>query len=143
MREPVRPWLLAPRWKPAVVVLQVFPLPGVGAIVAGNRNPHSGLTARGVAQLVLVVFGTYPLLVGGVAGLGWAIYDAVRIGRFARPPGPRSVPTRDAPLETVSPTQEQRRAERQARREARRAEREARRAEKRAAEEEDETRYVP
>lgn len=142
MREPVRPWLLSPGWKRAAVVLEVFPLPGVGAVVAGVKNPHSGLAGRGLAQLALVLFGSYPLLVPGAVGLAWAVYDAVRIGRFARPPGPRSVPTPDAPPETVSPTR-QRRAEREGVREAKRAQREARRAERRVAEEEDETRYVP
>lgn len=143
MREPARPWILGPGWRRAAVVLQVVPLPGLGAIIAGNRNPHSGLTGRGVAQLALVVFGSYPLLVPGAVGLAWAVYDAVRIGRFARPPGPGSEPTPDEPPETVAPTPEQKRAERAARREEKRTERAERRAAKREAEEEDETRYVP
>ncbi len=143
MREPPRPWLLSPGWKRAVVALQVFPLPGLGAVLAGTRNPHSGLLGRGVAQMALVVFGAYPLLVPGAIGLAWAVYDAVRIGRFARPPGPLSRPTPDAPAETVAPTQEQKRAETAARRAKRRGAREARRAERRRRDEDDDTRYVP
>ena len=91
--------LLGPRWKIACIVLQV--LPGVGAIVAGSKNPHSRYLGRGVAQLVLVVFGAWPLIIPGAVGLTWAWFDAYRIGRDARPPGPMSRPTPDADPETL------------------------------------------
>ena len=54
--------LLGPRLKVACIVLQVFP-PGVGAIIAGSKNPHSRYLGRGIAQLALVVFGSWPLIV--------------------------------------------------------------------------------
>jgi len=60
-------------------ILNLVPFPGAGAIVVGWRNPHTRLLPRGVAQLALVLFGLYPLIVPGVFGLAWAILDAVRI----------------------------------------------------------------
>ncbi len=147
MRKPMRPWLLGPRLKPAVVTLQVFPLPGVGAIIAGIRNPHSGLLGRGIAQTALIVFGSYPLLIPGAAGLGWAIVDAIRIGKFAESPAAWSEPTPDADPETVSQTREQKQAARNARRTEARLQREGRKAARLAAKQkdevEDETRYNP
>ncbi len=112
--------VLSPTWKWVCTVLQIVPLPGVGAIIAGIKNPHSGLTKRGIAQLALVVFGSWPLILPGAAGLIWAIVDAVRIARWSQNTPPWSFPTRDADPETLSPTAAQRRAARQARREDKR-----------------------
>ncbi len=110
--------VLSPAWRVACIVLQVIPVPGVGAIIAGAKNPHSGLLGRGIAQVALVVFGSWPLIVPGAAGLIWAIVDAVRIARWSTDAPPWSAPTKDAPPETLSPTRAERRAQRKAAREA-------------------------
>lgn len=83
--------LLGPRLKVVCIILQIVP-PGVGAIIAGAKNPHTGWLGRGIAQLVLVVFGSWPLLIPGAIGLIWAWTDAVRIARTSVPPGPMSRP---------------------------------------------------
>lgn len=83
--------LLGPRWKIACIILQVVP-PGLGAIIAGHKNPHTKMRARGIAQLTLVVFGSWPLIIPGAAGLLWAWWDASQIARTAVPPGPLSEP---------------------------------------------------
>lgn len=70
--DPQRAPLLSENWRNACVALNVLPIPGVGAIIAGWRNPHSKLLGKGVAQLVLVVFGSFPLIVPGVIGFVWA-----------------------------------------------------------------------
>ncbi|HUR61906.1 MAG TPA: hypothetical protein VM286_06030 [Candidatus Thermoplasmatota archaeon] len=70
---------LGPGARTAFGVLNFLPIPGVGAMLAGWRNPHSRLLPRGAAQALLVVFGTYPLIVPGAVGLAWAILDGVRI----------------------------------------------------------------
>ncbi len=124
-------------------MLQLVPLPGVGAIIAGAKNPHSKLIGRGVAQASLVLFGSYPLIIPGVAGLIWAIFDAIAIARRSAGPAPWTQPTPDADPETLTPTRAElraakaterdaRKAERTADREARAAERAARSAEKAA-----------
>lgn len=113
--------VLSPAWRIACIVLQVVPVPGVGAIIAGIKNPHSGLRGRGIAQAALVVFGSWPLIIPGAAGLIWAIVDAVRIGRWAEAAPSWSYPTEDADPDTLTPT----RAERQAAKQAERAERKA------------------
>ncbi len=59
-----------------LAILNVVPIPGVGAMMAGWRNPHTSLRWRGLAQFLLVVFGSWPLIIPGVAGFLWAIYDA-------------------------------------------------------------------
>ncbi len=92
--------LLGPRLRIACIVLQVFP-PGVGAIIAGSKNPHTKYLGRGIAQLVLVLFGSYPLILPGAIGLLWAWYDAIQIGRLSAPPGPMSRPTPDADPATL------------------------------------------
>lgn len=69
------------RWRWVWTTLNVVPLPGVGALVVGARNPHTRLAAHGAAQALLVVFGTWPLVLPGLAGLTWAIFDAVQIAR--------------------------------------------------------------
>lgn len=84
--------LLGPRWKVACVTLQVLPLPGLGAVIAGHKNPHTKLRARGIAQLSLVVFGSWPLIIPGAAGVVWAWWDAFVMARTAVAPGPMSQP---------------------------------------------------
>lgn len=128
-------------------MLQVVPLPGLGAILAGTKNPHSRLLGRGAAQMTLVVLGSWPLIIPGAIGLLWAIWDAVRIAQNARPAPAWSEPTPDADPSTLRPTREEKRAARQARRTEKQAQREARRLEReerRAAKQEaDETRFRP
>lgn len=92
--------LLGPRWKVACTILQVVP-PGVGATIAGAKNPHSRYLGRGIAQLALVLFGSWPLLIPGAVGLIWAWTDAYRIATQAVPPGAMSRPTPDADPETL------------------------------------------
>jgi hypothetical protein len=86
--------ILSPSWRVACTVLNVVPLPGVGAILAGWKNPHTRLMRDGIAQLVLVVFGAWPLILPGVAGIVWAAWTALAIHRDAVAPGPLSRPTR-------------------------------------------------
>lgn len=86
---------LRPRARLALGLLNVLPVPGVGAVVAGWRNPHSRLMARGWSQMALVLLGSYPLLLPGAVGLAWAVADAVRILRAdlaPRPPDEASSP---------------------------------------------------
>ena len=90
LRLVLRPW---ERWLYAV--LNVLPLPGVGAIVVGWRNPHTRLRRNGLMQAALVVFGAWPLVVPGALGLGWAVWDAVRIGRARIRMPPRNAPGPD------------------------------------------------
>jgi hypothetical protein len=45
----------------------------------GWRNPHTRLLRNGFVQALLVVTGSWPLVVPGAVGLAWAIVDAVRI----------------------------------------------------------------
>ena len=90
LRLLLRPW---ERW--LFAGLNVLPIPGLGAILAGWRNAHTTLRRNGILQLVLVVFGSWPLVVPGIVGFAWAAWDAVRIGqaRIRMPP-------RNAPLPT-------------------------------------------
>jgi hypothetical protein len=76
LRLLLRPWERA-----ACATLNVVPLPGLGALLAGWRNAHTTLRRNGALQLALVVFGSWPLLVPGAAGLLWAAWDTVRIAR--------------------------------------------------------------
>lgn len=73
--------LLRPWERTAAAILNVVPLPGLGAILAGWRNAHTTLRRNGALQMALVVFGAWPLVVPGAIGLAWAVWDAVRIGR--------------------------------------------------------------
>lgn len=73
--------MLAPKWRIPLAVLNVLPVAGVGAIVVGRRNAHTSLLRNGILQAVLVLFGSWPLIVPGAVGLVWAIADAVRIAK--------------------------------------------------------------
>jgi len=86
LRLQLRPWQ-----RTALAILNIVP-PGVGAIVAGWRNPHTRLLRNGVVQFVLVAFGAWPLVFPGIIGLAWAIWDAVRIfqARLVSLPPPAS-----------------------------------------------------
>ena len=88
LRLLLRPW---ERWTYAA--LNVLPLPGLGALLAGWRNPHTRLVRNGALQMTLVVLGAWPLIVPGAIGLAWAAWDAVRIGQARLLP----LPPRDAP----------------------------------------------
>ena len=79
---------LDPRWRTAFAVLNVLPLPGLGAVLAGWRNAHTTLRRNGCLQMALVVLGSWPLIVPGVLGFAWAVVDAVRIGKAATVPRP-------------------------------------------------------
>ena len=76
LRLRVAPWA---RW--TLFALQLLPVPGVGAAILGWRNPHTRLLRNGLLQATLVVFGAWPLVVPGAIGLGWAVWDAVRIAK--------------------------------------------------------------
>jgi hypothetical protein len=76
LRLQLRPWE-----RTLYTILNVVPLPGAGAVWVGWRNPHTRLLRRGILQMVLVVFGAWPLIVPGAIGLAWAVWDAVRIGQ--------------------------------------------------------------
>lgn len=129
-----QPIVLTSSWRITCIVLQLLPIPGVGAIIAGIKNPHTGLLGRGIAQVALVLFGSWPLIIPGAAGLVWAIVDAVRIGRHSVRPARWSLPTPDAEPSTLDLRKEQRMAARAARRagkaEAKAAKRAAREAER-------------
>lgn len=140
--------ILSRRLRAACVALQVVPLPGLGAIIAGQRNPHTRLRARGIAQATLVVFGSWPLILPGAAGLAWAVWDAVRIAQWSQPPDAWSEPAPDADPETVDEGARRReaRAQRRLQRQEARAERRLQRREARARrsdDPDDDTRYLP
>ncbi|MHB1260632.1 MAG: hypothetical protein ACYC2H_02830 [Thermoplasmatota archaeon] len=73
--------LLRPWERTAAAILNVVPLPGLGAILAGWRNAHTTLRRNGALQMALVVFGAWPLIVPGAIGLAWAVWDTVRIAQ--------------------------------------------------------------
>lgn len=83
---------LTPGGRIALGALNVLPLPGLGATVAGWRNPHSRLLPHGASQMALVALGSYPLVLPGAVGLLWAIVDAVRILRADLAPLPPRAP---------------------------------------------------
>ncbi len=122
-----RPLILGPVLRPVCIVLQVLPLPGVGAIIAGAKNPHSRLLGRGVAQTALVVFGSYPLVIPGALGLIWAIWDAVKIARNSVADVPWAHPTPDADPATLAQTRQARAAQRRRARTERKAARQVER----------------
>lgn len=80
--------MVGPRWRYVWAAMNVLPVPGAGAIVVGARNPHSRLLPHGVGQALLVLFGSWPLVVPGLAGLAWAVWDAVRIAQCEMIPRP-------------------------------------------------------
>lgn len=86
LRLQLRPWQ-----RTTLAILNVVP-PGFGAIVVGWRNPHTRLLRNGVVQLVLVMFGAWPLIFPGLVGLAWAIWDAVRIFQARLIPLPPPAP---------------------------------------------------
>ncbi len=88
LRLVLRPWE-----RTAAAILNVVPLPGLGALLAGWRNAHTTLRRNGGLQMALVVFGAWPLIVPGVIGLAWAIWDTVRIAQAHL----RRLPPADAP----------------------------------------------
>jgi hypothetical protein len=106
--------LLRPGERTAAAILNVVPLPGLGALLAGWRNAHTTLRRNGALQMALVVLGSWPLIVPGAAGLAWAVWDTVRIARAdlrrlppgnepdppaepqARPPARRAAPPKAA-----------------------------------------------
>lgn len=48
-------------------------VPGLGAMVLGWRNPHTRYLRVGFLQMLLFLFGSYPLLLGGIIAYAWAI----------------------------------------------------------------------
>ncbi len=81
LRDPSRILLLPEPWRTLCVVLNILPVPGVGAIIAGIKNPHSGLLRTGIAQTLLVLFGSYPLIIPGAIGFVWACWTSYRMYR--------------------------------------------------------------
>ncbi len=84
--------MLQAQWRPVWAILNVLPIPGVGAMVVGRRNAHTKLLRNGILQCILFVFGSWPLVVPGAIGLGWAIVDAMRIGQAVLIPPPAKPP---------------------------------------------------
>jgi hypothetical protein len=88
---------LRPSQRTAFAILNVIP-PGLGAILAGWRNPHTRLARNGALQLVLVAFGSWPLVLPGAIGFTWAGYDAWRIGKARLvPASPNEAPPSRTP----------------------------------------------
>ena len=85
--------MLSPAWRTTFGVLNILPLPGLGATLAGWRNAHTNLRRNGLLQMTLVVFGSFPLIIPGAIGFVWAIVDGVRILQSrALPAPPRNAP---------------------------------------------------
>jgi hypothetical protein len=80
--------MLRPGGRRTLSILNVLPLPGLGAILVGWRNPHTTLRRNGALQMMLVLLGTWPVIVPGVAGIVWAVWDAVRIAQAKEIPKP-------------------------------------------------------
>jgi hypothetical protein len=92
--------LLRPWERTAAAILNVVPLPGLGAVLAGWRNAHTTLRRNGALQMALVVFGAWPLVIPGIIGLTWAVWDTVRIAQAdlaALPPKDAPEPAQAAP----------------------------------------------
>ena len=85
----MRPWQ-----RTTLAVLEVLPIPGVGGLIVGTTNPHTGLVRNGTFQLALFVLGAYPLIVPGAIAMGWAGWDAWRIWKAPLRPLP---PKEDVP----------------------------------------------
>lgn len=90
--EPRQTLYLSRPWRIACTVLAVFPLPGLGTLLAGLKNPHTRFTLHGSLQLVLVILGSWPLIVPGAAGFAWAVWSAVQIHARSRSPPPWTRP---------------------------------------------------
>lgn len=84
--------MLRPGARIALAVLNAIPLPGLGALVAGFRNPHTTLRRNGALQMTLVLLGSYPVIIPGAIGFAWAVFDAVRIMNAQEIPRPPKVP---------------------------------------------------
>ncbi len=67
------------RW--TLFALTLLPIPGMGAAILGWRNPHTRLLPHGLMQATLVLFGSWPLVIPGLIGFAWAVWDAVRIAQ--------------------------------------------------------------
>lgn len=85
--------LLRPWERTACAILNLVPLPGLGALLAGWRNAHTTLRRDGILQLVLVVFGSWPLILPGALGFLWAAWSTIQIAHADL----RRMPARDAP----------------------------------------------
>jgi len=92
LRDPRTILLLPEPWRTLCIVLNIVPVPGVGAIIAGIKNPHSGLLKVGIAQALLVLFGSYPLIFPGAIGFVWACWTSYRMFRDAYASVPWSTP---------------------------------------------------
>lgn len=80
--------LQLPPWqRTAFAILNVVP-PGLGAFLAGWKNPHTRLLRNGILQFALVVFGAWPLILPGAVGFVWAVWDAARIAQARLVPLP-------------------------------------------------------
>lgn len=103
--------LLRPWERTAAAILNVVPLPGLGALLAGWRNAHTTLRRNGALQMALVVFGAWPLIVPGAIGLAWAVWDAVRIARadLRHPPAQDTAPPAESPPRQAAPPKAARR----------------------------------
>ena len=97
--------LLRPWERTAAAILNVVPLPGLGALLAGWRNAHTTLRRNGALQMALVILGSWPLIVPGAAGFAWAVWDTVRIARadLRRPPRPDAAPPEAPPRQAAPP----------------------------------------
>ena len=91
LRLLLRPWERA-----ACAVLNLVPLPGTGALLAGWRNAHTTLRRNGALQLALVVLGSWPLILPGAAGFLWAAWDTIRIAHADLGPLPPKAPAASA-----------------------------------------------
>ena len=103
--------LLRPWERTAAAILNVVPLPGVGALLAGWRNAHTTLRRNGALQMALVILGSWPLVLPGAIGLAWAAWDTVRIARadLRRPPSPETPPPEGARPRQAAPPKAARR----------------------------------
>lgn len=84
--------MVSPRTQSWWALLNVVPLPGLAALWLGYRNPHTTLLRHGAVQMTLVVLGAYPLVIPGIVGFAWAIWDAVAIAKARLIPVPVAGP---------------------------------------------------
>jgi hypothetical protein len=88
--------LLRPRTRTLLAAANVLPLPGLGAVLAGWRNPHTRLRRDGALQMTLVLLGSWPLIVPGAVGFLWAVATAVRMAQAPLAPLPPKPPRAEA-----------------------------------------------